>query len=367
MRRRTSVTDPAAGSRAGFTLIELLVVIVILAMLVGLLLPAIMGAVKRANQAAVTAEINALSQALEEFHSKYGTYPPSRIVVSETGNYSAANLGTYNVLAQRSMAALRKIFPRIQLSTTGAIGPGYDVNGNNVIDAKAYVLTGPECLVLFLGGIPQKTDSGWAVTGFSKNPVNPFENNLKTTNRTPSLFEFNNARLVPNAANLDNTVLAMPGYLDSLGAPSESTVPPFYCYFSAYSGVGYDPGDVDFKEPSSDGNIASIQGSFRASNAPGSVASSVAGVVVSPAPNPYTTSSPILAPQPPTWVNPNKYQIISAGTDRLFGIGGQFVSNGNDRLPLDAAVVTASGQALPSNTRTVEKDNLTNFASGTLD
>jgi len=363
------VTDPAAGSRAGFTLIELLVVIVVLAMLVGLLLPAIMGAVKKANQAAVTAEINALSQALEEFHSKYGTYPPSRIVISETGNYNSTYLGTgKNLLAQRSMAALRKIFPRIQLSTSGAVGPGYDVNGNNTIDSAAYVLTGPECLVLFLGGIPQKTDAGWAVTGFSKNPVNPFENNLKTTNRTPPLFEFNNGRLVTNILNPNyKDGLEFPGYLDSLGAPSETTVLPFYCYFSAYGGVGYDPGDVDFQEPSSDGNIAQIQGPFRAPNAPGSVASSVAGVVVSPAPNPYTTSSPILTPQPPTWVNPNKYQIISAGSDRLFGIGGQFISNGNNRLPLDAAVVTASGQALTSNTRTVEKDNLTNFASGTLD
>jgi prepilin-type N-terminal cleavage/methylation domain-containing protein len=77
----------------GFTLIELLVVIVILGMLVGLVVPAVMRAVGTAKEAAVSAEIQGMTQALAAFKNAYGDYPPSRIVVSESGKYDAATLG----------------------------------------------------------------------------------------------------------------------------------------------------------------------------------------------------------------------------------------------------------------------------------
>ncbi|MBV8265079.1 MAG: prepilin-type N-terminal cleavage/methylation domain-containing protein, partial [Planctomycetaceae bacterium] len=76
--------------RYGFTMVELLVVILVLAILLGLLIPAVMRAIGSAKDAAVAAEINQMAQALADFKDRYGTYPPSRIIVSETGNYSSS-------------------------------------------------------------------------------------------------------------------------------------------------------------------------------------------------------------------------------------------------------------------------------------
>src|SRR5208337_2130636 len=108
----------------GFTLVELLVVILILAVLITLLLPALNFAVSTAKNAAVGGEINQLAQALASFKAKYGDYPPSRIYLSEDGNLQPnvtnlygpvnGNAGdiTYAQLGQRSIAAMRKFFPR---------------------------------------------------------------------------------------------------------------------------------------------------------------------------------------------------------------------------------------------------------------
>src|SRR5271157_5249897 len=110
----------------GFTMVELLAVILILAVLIALLLPALNGALKTARNAAVGGEIDQLAQALASFKAQYGDYPPSRIYLAENGDYSVVTsnvpLGTGDItlgqLAQRSLVALRKFFPRVVLSTS---------------------------------------------------------------------------------------------------------------------------------------------------------------------------------------------------------------------------------------------------------
>src|SRR5208337_1860788 len=162
----------------GFTLVELLAVMLILAFLIALLLPAINGALRTAKNAAVGGEINQLAQALASFKARYGDYPPSRIYLAENGDYSVVtskvSLGagdiTLGQLAQRSVAALRKFFPRVVLNTSGVGGywPNnslrwYDFNGDgNLLTngvPQAYILQGHECLVFFLGGIPVQTST----------------------------------------------------------------------------------------------------------------------------------------------------------------------------------------------------------------
>src|SRR5438045_2228392 len=106
--------------RVAFTLVELLMVIVIVGILIGLLVPAIAAAVRTARDAAVTAEIQGLVQALTEFKSKYGDYPPSRVVIAENGDYTTANLGGLAALGPRSLSALRRFWPRMAVSTTSA-------------------------------------------------------------------------------------------------------------------------------------------------------------------------------------------------------------------------------------------------------
>ena len=166
----------------------------------------IAGALRTARNAAVQAEISQLSQALASFKQSFGDLPPSRVLLVESGNYAPFinnNSGvstidpnaspsdtTVSILAQRSLTALRKFFPKVVLSTSGqppqifynappGAGYWYDFNGNGVMDGP-YILHGHECLVFFLGGIPYEDPAtgAFGMTGFGKDPVNPFTNSL---------------------------------------------------------------------------------------------------------------------------------------------------------------------------------------------
>src|SRR5206468_3996760 len=135
---------------------------------------------------------------------------------------------------------------------TGQLTGDYDFNGNGMLDANAYILDGRQCLTLFLGGIP--TFSGRGVTsgmsGFSRNPQNPFLNNVignanYSNNRAAPFFEFSGNRLqmLPEeVAGVKTPPAGIPAYGDP---NSSSTAPNFYAYFSAYGSSNYDPNDVN--------------------------------------------------------------------------------------------------------------------------
>ena len=415
MNRPTSNRRLLARSRGGFTMIELLMVIVIIAILVGLLLPAVNGALKTARKAAVSSEISQLAQALDSFKSRYGDYPPSRFLAVESGNYTSflgtANSGTplstsgtlpdptqpdptspgdgdisTTQLAQRSVAALRKFWPRVSTAVTLTNNNFYDFNGNNQMDAP-YILHGHECLVFFLGGVPSHDSSGnFGLTGFDKNPLNPFTNTLVpgspmySTNRQSPLFEFNPGRLFldPNTQTAASTaglpIPGIPGYYDSLGnavpGSGAGSTHNFYVYFSAYGNSGYDPNDVNFPEADANNNgpiglgFQTSFGTYKALNFCSSFA-----------PNPYTST--LSVGNPVTFQKAQSFQIISSGIDGLYGVGGQFNSNTTSAstvpLPLDPTNTfsgSTMGKTLTADTdptlRLREGDNLTNFKTGSL-
>src|SRR3954447_10020916 len=186
IRSSTSpIHRPLAGRPPrGFTLVELLVVVVILALLIAFLLPAINSAIRTGRNASAQAEINQMAAALAQFKTQYGVYPPSRLYLNESGDYSVATMtanftglsaAAASSLSQRSVSYLRRIWPRMTLSTTAITGHPlqYDFDGSGAVSPPK-ILQGAECLVFFLGGIPQVTDNGtFGVTGFAKDPVNP--------------------------------------------------------------------------------------------------------------------------------------------------------------------------------------------------
>jgi prepilin-type N-terminal cleavage/methylation domain-containing protein len=414
IRTSSSRSRPVSAlARGGFTLVELLVVIIVIAILLGLLLPVIAAAMRTARNAAVQAEISQLASALASFRSTYGDLPPSRILLVESGNYAPfinSNAGvstidsnaspsdtTVSVLAQRSLTALRKFFPKVVFSTSGqppqvnGTNFYYDFNGNGVMDGP-YILHGHECLVFFLGGIPFQDPStgNFGVTGFGRDPVNPFSNSLASDPRAPwsgaqngmysgnrqsPLFEFVGSRLYldpNNVTNLNGTASpGIPGYYDTLGNNTPTTTPGqplnFYVYFSAYGNGAYDPNDVNFWTEQ-DTNLATpiwLQ-FFTATSL---------NHRVSPAPNPYTTSLTVTTNNVLTYEKAQTFQIFSPGVDGLYGVGGQYVSpsslnsSASTSLPLDNTDTFAGTPAAANTDSTIrqrERDNLTNFQQGTL-
>lgn len=388
---------PRRYRRPGFTLVELLVVITILGVLVALLVPAIWSAVRTANDARVSGEINTLASALEQFKLKYNDYPPSRIILVESGGYNTSNppspfyqgmnyapnatyqpIGgsalpqvifgnpdlNYNQLAERSIRTLRKFWPRVALSN-GANSPiqgfpdvWYDFNGNGQLDDLPILLQGHECLVFFLGGISnhdRDPDTGMytlnGVLGFGNLPQNPFRRD--TVNRTEPMHEFRADRLV------DDDFDGIPGYVDPLGTGDQGR---YYAYFSAYGSGGYDPNDVNLDSSITEQNAPAAQNDTR----PFRVAYAYPGApepnfTRSQLPNPYTTGLPVpTAGSAAAFVSPQSFQIISAGRDRAYGVGGPYDGSASQtRLPGDPFI--------PEGDRLRDRDNITSFANGTLD
>ncbi len=386
----------------GFTLVELLTVILILAILIALLLPAINAAVRTAKNAAVGGDINQLAQALAAFKNQYGDYPPSRIYLSEDGNLLPNPAGgsnsqiaagdiTYAQLGQRTIAAMRKFFPRATFNLGTATGKWYDFNGDGYqVNAgkvtQQYILQGHECLVFFLGGIVQNTGSGYAMTGFGKDPTNPFTNNIVgnagySGNRQTPFYQFvaNRLALDPN----NTTTPHIPGYLDSLGNETLNPIANaltgltdyvvdtsagmlnFYAYFSSYGNNGYDPNDVNFASEVQSSSATSAALEFHVGY-PIQASKTGNNYCVSLAPNPYT-SSLTLTTSPTTFLNPQSFQIISSGIDGNYGVAGQYLPDLNEALPYDLANNPYVNNALGGNIRAVEHDNISNFHNGKLE
>ena len=308
--------------RGGFTLIELMIVIVIIAILIGLLLPAVQGAIRKARVAGVKNEIGQLESAIAKFKADRGIEPPSSIFVYETGGGWDAS----------SMALIRQMWPQFNFAGN------YDFNGDGKIATVPHALSGSECLVFFLGGIPRPPGASstlFSTTGFSKDPTSPFVVQIPGTSREAPLFEF-----LPNRLK-DFDGDGFPSYLDSL--PSQKNP---YLYYSSYDGQGY--------------NIAEFIGN-----------SSTHPNVTYGLYSPYQQGAN--AGTDPFW-KPNSFQIISPGYNGLqvlgsgYGYGGAYLPSGTDPLPVGSSPPALGGLSMSAFTalRSQESDNITNFAQGEL-
>ncbi|HZT83507.1 MAG TPA: type II secretion system protein [Gemmataceae bacterium] len=212
--------------RPGFTLIELLVVIAIIAVLVALTVPAVQKVRQAAIRAKVANDISQLSNAIGAFESHFNVGPPpSRIKLSETGNYDLslnANGQPNNRLDVDSLAYLKKMFPKMQFPV--------DWNGSGQIEAPNaggdVVLEGDQCLVFFLGGIPTRNPNG--CLGFSTNPRNPAALS-SPGDRIGPFYEFKGNRLADLKGN---------GFFSYIDAWEKGTPGQPYAYFSSYKAAG---------------------------------------------------------------------------------------------------------------------------------
>ncbi len=277
------------GRRSAFTLIELLVVIAIIAVLVSLLLAAVMHSLLRGPQAQARAEIGDMDQALTSLMtSKKLTYLPSRLHLSKMNNYGNTQLDL------DSKAYLQQRFGR-DVCYNFQNPPPQMIDWNGDKQNEELYLEGEQCLVFHLGGIPVASNGSYRMAGFSQNELNPAQAPASgSEKRDGPFYEFKAGRLKAMTSGIaGNTAGAQfPICLDRYNAQVNhawGTGTP-YAYFSAYGS-------------SAGGNYSKYGGSDCPTLG-----------ITSPY---YTATAPITQ-----FVNPNTFQILSAGANGAFGPGG---------------------------------------------
>jgi len=324
-----------AATRSGFTLLELMIAIVIISVLIALLFPAISRIFGRGDEARVVAEIKQLEQALEAFATKYGEYPPSSLTIPiKNGSWSSAD-----------RAKVRTIWPEFNFAENGGLQ-------NNGVGANPgeIRLNGAECLIFFLGGLQNRNLTTPVLAGFSKNPSTPW-----TVSENPDgpFMEFDLSRLADIDGDLTfEYVDPLPEqttpylYISAAGKTmnrSNDATPDDYDVFGDFDAFGNGQRDMSFCYMQLDGRNAQRKDAF---------------------------------------------QIISPGEDGEYGTGGVY---GPD-LSLTNSDLDGSGEMNPDGSpryinadrnpggltatefdpldyvevRSEEADNITNFASGTL-
>ena len=301
--------DHQRHPRSGFSLVELMAVIAIIGILLALILPALNNTRDTVRIAEIATEIKGFEQGIAEFKTQFGMEPPSGIALYEEPDLGSGmsadpswNQDTANPsrLVQ-SRTLIRQMWPQFDFSVA------HDFDNDTVTD-EVIVLTGDECLLFFLGGSDTiaPADSAKA-DGFSSNPVNPFATG---GNRVGPFGEFDPDRMFDD--DTDGAHAYNDPYVDT-------TVP--YLYLSSYDGRGYRPAkDGDLDQDATYDATDEIQ-------------------------NVYLQSTD------QAWKD-KSHQIICAGADADFGIGGLWSSE--------------DGFSNNSGDTTKDQDNITNFNGGKL-
>lgn len=225
-------------TRSAFTLIELLVVIAIIAILVSLTAAAVMKVLGKIPQVQTSSEIGEMGTAMASFMAAYNLQnpPPSTLYLCENGTQYYNSSGQVQPQYQSTVKFLQK-----WLGRSFKVNGTYNWNGNTNASGQPiydppYVLTGQQCLVFYLGGIPTYSPSGIGMTGFAQNvanPAMPAGSGGTATNRNGPFFNF-------KTANLFNPG-SFPVYMDPWQA---KPTPQPYAFFSSQGKVnGYNAGD----------------------------------------------------------------------------------------------------------------------------
>lgn len=342
--------------RSGFTLVELIVVIAIIIILMALTIGVISRIWQSMDETRTKVEEGKLAEAMIQFKTTFGKYPPSKIILcTAAGRYATLIGGSDGPemarLASSSVDYLQGIFPGIDLTVGHAWVPGVSGPANGY-----YMLEGNECLVYFLGGI----NMNGSYTGFNTNKTNPTL--PTTTGRLGPFFSFDSARLKVVSGSQANplSVGRFPSYSDYWGTA--------YAYFAARS-----PGMNTYVHPSSP-----LIGSLSAAGQ--TVLSDC--VYLCGAFCPYYESRTDLALPgagganwPPamtanigvTYFKNDSFQIVSAGRDKAFGSGGHYYP----RDPENSAFNYADGSLTTGNAandaiKKANFDNVTNFSETNL-
>lgn len=311
--------------RPGFTLVELLIVITIIGVLVALVSVGVNAALVKAKKAQITAEIQQMDLAMQRLATDAGeSFPP---------DFAVFNSGDANDIQRYFQGDVKRFlskrFPRYAGKNVAAAIDGlYSTTASPSLWSKpdnrhniAMKLDPAEALVFWLGGfsVPAGADST-KIRGFSSNAANPFEGPAQAQ-RIQSYYPFNEERLVDRDGD---------GWYEYLppGNAGGGNGPP-YVYFNSksYAGVTNPTLLAMARYPKQEGPQTPEWGFA----------------------TPYRSSEGNLA-----WVNPKKFQILSASLDGIYG---------------NTVAATAGPKDFPNGDKyeTADLDNVSNFADGDME
>jgi prepilin-type N-terminal cleavage/methylation domain-containing protein len=248
------------GTRRGFTLIELLVVIAIIGILVALTTAGVMRWLNVQPVKETMKELLAFDGAMEAFKKDFGFYPPSKIMLKPNRSDYVGG----SPLETQSAAILDKMFSSKQFTNA-------QWHGGSGLTTTEAPLEGDQCLVFFLGGPGQQ---GFAkLSDSNSNPAAP---KSAVAARFGPYFNFPSNRLYLRTGKF-------PSFMDPYSSPGATTGVQPYAFFS--TGIG---------------------GRYDATHAHLSITN-----------GPYYSSA-----APRKYLRPDSFQIICAGRDRKFGLGG---------------------------------------------
>jgi prepilin-type N-terminal cleavage/methylation domain-containing protein len=206
--RSSFILHPSSFIPRAFTLIEMLTVIVIIGILATLITAAAIRARTAAKNFAVRKEISDLQQALEAYKLKYLEYPPDFALLGVVDSNNV-DLGQQAVL-RHVQTAFPRYFEASLLSRVGATPAATtqarwnqfraDVQnpttGYPGLDPQNF--TPATALVFWLGGLPEQPPGAsqkWIPAGFNADKQRPFTRASAGAPRTEPFFTFNGERL----------------------------------------------------------------------------------------------------------------------------------------------------------------------------
>jgi prepilin-type N-terminal cleavage/methylation domain-containing protein len=247
-----------SGNRPAFTLVELMMVVLIIAVLVSLISSAVMMAMAKIPETQTRVEIGEMETALNAFEADFGLTvpPPSVLVLNEAAPLSVGG---------STATLLQQMFGR-------NLGPT-DWNGDGQINGP-WTLNSEQCLVFYLGGIKNM--------GFAYNNINPTPVAGQKTHGP--YFNFQTSRLIVDPTNTI-TPGSFPVYID----PWRTKAGPLY---ATLGGTPY---------------------TYFSSQGINNAYTNTSGYSTT------TGAAPYFITGTTQFMNPNTYQIISAGKDGWFG------------------------------------------------
>jgi len=334
---QTSKRSCARTGRHGFTLVEMMVVIIVIAILAGLLLPAIGGAVRRAKNAKIAMEIASLSKALENYKLENGEYPPDFSMDDADPADTSDRVPKQQAIDQH----LSRIF---RYRSSGSNHPT-DENYNKVA-LPTHENGGDWLTNEDLDALNPKTALYFWLRGFSASTRQPLTD--PTTTRTP-VYSFDKGRLNPPNVATQPTINSLASgtniAIATYYAPGDDTEQPYLYYRATVkNSISTDADAYNTAYQWADNN--GVARPYLSNNM---------------VPNPDTNSGVINA-----YASPKSFQLISAGLDGQYGIGGEYnFSNPTTRTSAINGVFPDgpySGNA--QDPRYGDRDNLTNFSEG---